>query len=182
MNVTKPRDALLDRAVGYFSAHGVGDTSLRTLAAGIDTSHRMLIYHFGSREGLLAAIVERTWDVQQSRLGELMSAGGDPYAGALRFWSQLADDRAFAPLFFEMSAAAMQGRAWAAPLRELSSAWAVRLTSFFVEAGHPPERAAVLGRTAVALVRGVLFELALGGDRATADATIAAFLDSARRD
>ena len=56
--MTPARDALLARCVTWFADHGVGDTSLRTLADGVGTSHRMLIYHFGSREGLLAAVVE----------------------------------------------------------------------------------------------------------------------------
>lgn len=44
-----PRDELLDRAVGWFAEHGIGDTSMRTLAAELGTSGRMLHYHFGSR-------------------------------------------------------------------------------------------------------------------------------------
>ena len=55
MTRAAPREELLGKAIGWFAEHGVGETSLRTLAEGIGTSHRMLIYHFGSREGLLAA-------------------------------------------------------------------------------------------------------------------------------
>ena len=52
-----PRDRLLAAAVDYAAQHGISDVSLRTLAAGLGTSHRMLIHHFGSKEGLLAAVV-----------------------------------------------------------------------------------------------------------------------------
>ncbi|MBK6300027.1 MAG: TetR family transcriptional regulator [Actinomycetales bacterium] len=40
------REELLGQVVAWFAAHGIGDTSLRTLARELGTSHRMLIYHF----------------------------------------------------------------------------------------------------------------------------------------
>lgn len=177
MSSRSARDALLDRVLDYFARRGVGDTSLRALAAGVGTSHRMLIYHFGSREGLLAAIVERLWVEQHAQLEKLLAAE-DPFEAAWHFWQQLADDRSFAPLFFELSAAAMQGHDWAIDLRGWVQTWTDRLIQFFTDVGHPPARADILGRTAMALVRGVLFELALTGDRAGADRTIANFLDT----
>ncbi|WP_170147649.1 TetR/AcrR family transcriptional regulator [Micromonospora phaseoli] len=178
---TGPQEALLRRAIAWFAANGVGDTSLRTLAAQIGTSHRMLIYHFGSRAGLLTAMVEAIWRDQQEFLESLpREAADDPYDGAWQFWVRLADDRAFAPLFFEMSAAAMQGHAWASSLRTWIVVWTDRLGQFFEDVGHPPAQAQAQARMAMAMTRGVLFELALTGDRATADATMAAFLDSTR--
>ena len=51
-----PRERLLEAAVDHFGRHGIGDTSLRGIAEALGTSHRMLIYHFGSREGLLSEV------------------------------------------------------------------------------------------------------------------------------
>ena len=48
---------LLEAAVGHALNEGIVDLSLREIASAIGTSHRMLIYHFGSREGLLVAVV-----------------------------------------------------------------------------------------------------------------------------
>ena len=56
--MSEARQALLDKTIAHVAAHGLSDLSLRELAAAVGTSHRMLIYHFGSREGLVAAIVE----------------------------------------------------------------------------------------------------------------------------
>ena len=58
------RDQLLERVVAFAAAEGIAGRSLRDIAAGVGTSHRMLLYHFGSREGLLAAIVA-TIEAQQ---------------------------------------------------------------------------------------------------------------------
>ena len=66
------RQDLLDKTIAYVAAHGLSDLSLRELAAGIGTSHRMLIYHFGNREGLLAAIVA-TIEAQQRTALELLA-------------------------------------------------------------------------------------------------------------
>ena len=54
---TEKRKALEARVLEYALSHGIEDLSLRPVAAAIGTSARMLVYHFGSRERLLHAIV-----------------------------------------------------------------------------------------------------------------------------
>ena len=51
------KDVLLERVVDHFVADGLGDLSLRKIAGAIGTSHRMLLYHFGSKDGLLLEVV-----------------------------------------------------------------------------------------------------------------------------
>ena len=51
------RERLLAGAIEHVAEHGVGNLSLRGLAAALGTSHRMLIYHFGSRDGLLIEVI-----------------------------------------------------------------------------------------------------------------------------
>ena len=48
---------LLAATIDYVAANGMTDRSLREIAAAIGTSHRMLVYHFGSKEGLLVEVV-----------------------------------------------------------------------------------------------------------------------------
>lgn len=57
MSGSTARQRLLDAAIEYTAEHGISDLSLRSLAAAPGTSHRMLIFHFGSREGLWGARV-----------------------------------------------------------------------------------------------------------------------------
>lgn len=165
------RNELLARCVAWFAEHGVGDTSLRTLAASVGTSHRMLIYHFGSREGLLAAVVESVEQGERDLLQRLLRDVDDPYAAGLAFWEHVADAAAtFAPLYFELSGHAMQGQPWAAGLRVwLTSGWTEALTNFWTRLGRPADEAGELARVNLAAVRGLLFDLALTGDRAAAD-------------
>src|SRR5258706_10044550 len=56
--MTERRDELLRRSRDYLLAHGVADLSLRPLAAAIGTSARLLVYHFGSKEALVTAVLD----------------------------------------------------------------------------------------------------------------------------
>lgn len=176
------REALLAKAVAWFAEHGVGDTSLRTLAGELGTSHRMLHYHFGSREGLLIAVVEAVERDERTMLARLLDEHDDPYAAGAAFWHHVADSaQTFAPLYFELAGQAMQGQAWARSLGEwLAQGWTDALTRLYVGAGHPPARAAELVRMSLAMARGLMFELALTGDRAAVDAAMNAFTETTR--
>lgn len=172
-----PRDVLLDRAVAWFSEHGVLDTSMRTLAAGIGTSNRMLNYHFGSRDQLLAAVVTRVCEGERTALATLFDAYPDPMEGGRHYWThitQVADT--FAPMFFELSAHAMYGKGYARELRGiLTDVWLEGFTAGFARVTDDA-RARQLARLSLAVGRGLLFDLALTGDRAAADATIAEYV------
>lgn len=50
---------LLDRAYRYVLEHGIGELSLRPLAAAIGSSPRVLLYLFGSKEELIRALLAR---------------------------------------------------------------------------------------------------------------------------
>lgn len=178
-----PREELLERVITWFAGNGVGDTSLRAVAAAVGTSHRMLNYHFGSREGLLGAVVEEVERRERAVLEELLAAPGDPYDAALAFWEHVADAaQTFAPLFFELSGQAMQGKAWAAPLRTwLTDGWTGVLLEVYVRAGYPAGEAEQQARVALAVTRGLLFELALTGDRQAVDEAMLAVADLGRR-
>src|SRR5436853_3183924 len=108
------RTRLLTAAVDYVVEHGLGDLSLRELAAAIGTSHRMLLYHFGSREGLLLAVVEAVEQAQRDFVADLVAEPGASRTDLLRtLWQRWADARYWPNerLFFELYAAALQGRA-----------------------------------------------------------------------
>lgn len=52
------REELVVAATAWVLEHGLGGLSLRPLAKAIGTSDRMLVYYFGSRDDLVAAISE----------------------------------------------------------------------------------------------------------------------------
>ncbi len=176
------RDALLERAVAWFAEHGVSDTSMRSLASAVGTSHRMLHYHFGSREALLAAVLELVEREERAALDQFLAATDDPFDAASDFWHHVADSaETFAPLFFELSSHAMLRRSYAESWRVwLSDEWLEALARAYSRGGATPGQASTLAQLSLAQARGLLFELALSGDRPSVDAAMSRFTDMSR--
>jgi AcrR family transcriptional regulator len=176
------REQLLTRAVEYFAAHGVADTSLRRLAEAIGTSHRMLLYHFGSRQGLLAAVVDRVEREQRANLAVLLAevgeTGADPVDQGLRFWRAVTDAALiYGPLFFELSSHAMQDLPHAAALRpDLVESWLRPLAEGWTMLGYSPAAARQQARLDLAVARGLLHDLLITGDRAAVDAAMERYI------
>ncbi|MHA4817445.1 TetR/AcrR family transcriptional regulator [Streptomyces aculeolatus] len=84
---TATRTRLLDAAERLFAEHGFAATSLRTVTDAADANVAAVNYHFGSKEGLLRAVVERAMaSVNRERLrllGELRAAARPPGAADL---------------------------------------------------------------------------------------------------
>jgi AcrR family transcriptional regulator len=101
------REALLDRVMAEAAVHGLADRSLRELADAAETSHRMLLYHFGSRAGLVSAIVARVEASQRESLAAMAEVATSPSDLIRRLWAQTSSPemRPFVRLFFECVAA-----------------------------------------------------------------------------
>ncbi len=162
-----PRDRLLDEAVDHFGRHGIGDTSLRGIAQSIGTSHRMLIYHFGSREGLLAEVTRAVEARQRKLMATTYDADLPPLEAAAKYWEETVEATLrYGPLFFELAAHAMQGKPHAASLREeLIAAWLPQVTDLCLALGIPEDQAGTHARLALGAARGLLLDLLLTGER-----------------
>ena len=108
-----PKQKLLDKAIEHLSERGMGDISLRGLAAAMGTSHRMLIYHFGSKDELFVEVAMATEERQRRILAEILeSSEGTLVDRARQFWVRLrsADLAPLERLFFELYSQGLQGR------------------------------------------------------------------------
>ena len=77
------KERLLDACTDHALEHGLPDR-LEPLARAAGTSTRMLIYHFGTRDALLRAILERARHRQLAVFGDLVRARPDqPYTATL---------------------------------------------------------------------------------------------------
>jgi AcrR family transcriptional regulator len=154
------RDELLDRVVAEVAAHGLADRSMRELATAVGSSHRMLLYHFGSRDGLVAAIVDAVEAAQRETLRALASVADSPADLVRRLWAQVSSPelRPFVRLFFETLAtqartpgtAADPTREWLDTVRTLGP----------VAAGYDD----VDTRAGIAVMRGLLVDVLATGD------------------
>lgn len=163
------RDSLLADAVGHFATNGIGDASLRSIATSIGTSHRMLIYHFGSREGLLAEVVRTVEQQQRDLLATLSDLPIEEQAE--QFWRRVTEAAlVYGPLFFELSAHAMQDLPHTESLKaDLVDVWLPPLVDLCVRAGIPANQAPAYARLGLAASRGLLFDLLLTGDQVGVD-------------
>lgn len=172
------RDDLLDAVTAHVAAHGIGDLSLRALADAIGTSHRMLLFHFGSKEQLLAEVVRRVEADQRASLIDLASHRDLPAADAMRLhWESLLDPalRNNIRLFFEVYADALRDRPYTADFRaEVMGAWLGPATAA-IEPLSGPQHAATDARLMLALTRGLLLDLVTTGDREGVDAAMQRF-------
>jgi len=179
-DTTPARDRLLAAAMDHVTHHGVGDLSLRGLAATLGTSHRMLIYHFGSREGLLIEVIRRVEAEQRAALAEMLLDEDAPPAETMRrMWRRLADPALWPNerLFFEVYAQALQGSPHALPLLDgIVDLWVEPLTRIAVAQGRPEVEARAEARLGVAVTRGLLLDLLATGDREAVDAAMERYI------
>jgi AcrR family transcriptional regulator len=157
--------------VQHLLEHGVGNASLREIAAAIGSSHRMLNFHFGSRAGLLAAVVEEVERRQLEALAEL-TASGSPRTVMMAMHRRLGSPE-LAPverLFFELYARGLQGDPSAQQLVGPGNAtWLDALTQLYRGFGFSRRHAVAEATLALATARGLLLDLLAGGDRARVD-------------
>ena len=163
--------------------HGIGDLSLRRLAEALGTSHRVLSHHFGSREGLLVAIVRAVEQRERAGMPDRLGAGDGelPSPEAAWAWWEHISAPSLWPnerLFFELYVAAMQGRDYAAPLLEgVVEDWVEAAAQQLIAAGLDARAARARARLGVAVTRGLLLDLLATGDREGVDAAMRAFIE-----
>ena len=170
------RRALLDAAYGYVLEHGLATLSLRPLATAIGSSPRVLLFLFGSKDGLVQAVLARARADELAVLDRVRRAGADgPVAAVEALWEWLAAPEHRAVLTLRVEG---YGRA----LVEPDGAW----SDFAARTVH--DWLAVLRDVGVgdeadcslllAVLRGALLDLLATGDVDRASAAVARHLDS----
>ena len=165
------RTTLLSTLVDQIAHTGLTDRSLRELAGDIGTSHRMLLYHFGSREGLVAAIVTEVEARQRSLMLDLAADCDSPAQLVRALWDRVSSEELlpFVRLFFESLASHRTDTedslttAWLDAGRDLAARW-------------PTATDEAELRLAVAVVRGLLIEVLATGDTVAATRSLDRFL------
>jgi AcrR family transcriptional regulator len=172
---------LLDGAIAYVTENGIGDLSLRTLATALGTSHRMLIHHFGSKEGLWVEIIRAVEERQRETLAEILPDPDRPVGEAMRIWWKHISDPSLWPnerLFFEVYGQALQGRAHTTELLDgIVENWVGPAAEISIARGVPPEVARAHARLGIATTRGLLLDLLATQDVDGVNAAMEAFID-----
>lgn len=164
---------LLEAAYRYVLTHGLADLSLRPLARAIGSSPRVLLYLFGSKDGLIRALLGRARQEELAAIGALRenvqpAQQGDLEQTAQQVWQWLADPahRHVLSLWVQAygQSLADPGGPWAGFAVQTVQDWLDLLASC-----QPPRlrrtTAGASQRTAVlAVLRGAMLDLLATGD------------------
>jgi AcrR family transcriptional regulator len=161
------RTRLRAEAVDYVMAHGIGDLALRPLAKALNTNARMLIYHFGSREGLMREVLAGLRDREAGRVGRWMKSGRKPRTMPefLRwYWRRVSAPpaRSAVRLVFELYALALRNpREYPGVLEEPLAFWPKLVQAMGIKSEVDATEATLL----LAALRGLLLDLCATSDR-----------------
>jgi AcrR family transcriptional regulator len=174
------KDRLLEAVIEHFTADGLADQSLRRIAEAIGTSHRMLLYHFGSKDGLLLAVVREVEARTRAQFATIGGAAQPEQTDVLlrRMWHYVADPAFgdFERLFFALYGRGLQGDESLRPLlRDDIETWLEANATIAATTGVPTEVSRTHARLGLAVTRGLLLDLLATGDRAGVEAALEAF-------
>lgn len=171
------REELLESAYRYVLERGLTDLSLRPLAQAIGSSPRVLLFLFGSKDGLVRALLARARQDERALIGDLraVQAASLP-AIASRIWEWLAvpDHRGLLVLWTESYARSLVAPAgtWGGFATATVTDW----LELLADAQPPDQRHTHVGeaqRTLVlATLRGALLDLLATGDQQRTTAAV----------
>ena len=159
------REELLEQVTDHVLANGLIGLTLRPLAAALGTSDRMLIYHFGSRDALVSAVVEQATSRATAAVSSLPAAP-TVRSAVNRLWELYRTQplHACLTLYCQAAASGLIGEEpYRSDARASNELWAAALRDYLVRSGAPVRRVARI----VTLVDSALygFHLDLTTDR-----------------
>jgi AcrR family transcriptional regulator len=175
---------LLELAYGYSLTHGLADLSLRPLAAAIGSSPRVLLFLFGSKDGLIRALLARARSDELELLASITAQydgqppGLEVVARELWTWLAAKEHQPLLKLWVEAYGRSLVSPdgPWADFARSTVEDWLELLAA----AQPPAERRITRGRArrtgVLAVLRGALLDLLATGDVKRTTAAVEATL------
>jgi len=167
------KERLLRACTDFALEHGLPDR-LEPLAVAAGTSTRMLVYHFGTRDGLLREILRQARQRQVEAFCDLLRPRADePYPTTLgHAWTAISgpEGEPYLRMFRPLHDTA--GRPlWPGFRRTATTDWLEPLEAGMRSMGRPE-----LATVVLAVIRGLLMDLDATGDRERTDEAFRAFL------
>ena len=180
-------EELLDLTIEQLMTSGLNDLSLRHLAEEIGTSHRMLIYHFGTKENLVSEAVqevrhrERVLFASQEREHD----PGDLIAPLRTFFEHnLSEEMVpyFRLLYEVWGIALVHPERYGRFLDGIISTWVDAVSEILRRGGFSARDARVRATLALGALRGLQLDLFTTRDRARVTAAFSALLAMLERE
>lgn len=164
------RDELLELAYRYVLRHGLADMSLRPLAEAVGSSPRVLLFLFGSKDGLVRALLARARQEELALLDAVRrnGTGGDLAEATAHLWRWLSapGHRDLLKLWVEGYARSLvdPDGAWAGFAERTVRDWLAVLAELQPPASRQGGEAEAERTLALAVLRGALLDLLATGD------------------
>jgi len=170
----------LEAIIAQLMSTGINDLSLRELAAQVGTSHRVLIYHFNSKEHLINDVVQEVRRRERELFRRSGALASDDLGSALTAFFEHNISLAMRPyfrLFYEVwGIAQAKPDAYERFLDGIVSGWVDLLSNAFLRAGYDPDRAEARATLVLATLRGLQLDLFTTGEEARVRAAFAALV------
>jgi AcrR family transcriptional regulator len=156
---TGGREALAEAATDYVLENGIAGLSLRPLAAALGTSDRMLLYHFGSKDALVAGVIERSNSRSVAAM-EAIPAARSPRAAVSALWQVWQETTVARCLrvYAQTAALGLLGQEpYLSAARRSNELWGAAVADLMARSGVPARRARRVAR----MVDATLFGLSL---------------------
>jgi len=172
---------LLDAAYAYVLDHGIAEVSLRPLAAAIGSSPRVLLYLFGSKDGLVRALLAHAREDELGMLRVHGTASGAGLDWAVRrtwAWLRAPEHRSLLVLWGESYVRSLvdPDGPWSAFGRQTVEDWLEVLAAAQPGDARDTARGLAERTLALAVLRGALLDLLATGDDVRASAAVDLYL------
>ena len=161
------KEQLTEAATDYAMEHGLIGLSLRPMAAELGTSDRMLIYHFGSKAELVAAVLEASNSRSMAHIRAMKPAGSLRQA-ILDLWTTYTEDEQVQRsqrMYVEAAALGLLGlEPYASSIKASNVLWIETMASHLERSGVRADRVARLATLVDATFNGVFLDRPLDGD------------------
>jgi AcrR family transcriptional regulator len=163
-----PRRAeLLERTIEYVARTNISELSLRPLAAEIGSSPRVLIYLFGSKDGLLREVLAASRERQLAVVHRAMQESAEPAEVLGRLWAWMGEPEhlPIARLFFENYSRSLGGgEPWATFAADSVREWEPPLRRILTAPGADREPTDAEVTLTLSVLRGLLLDLLATGE------------------
>jgi AcrR family transcriptional regulator len=170
---------LRDAIVRYLSHHGLAGLSLRPLAKAVGSSPRGLLYHFGSKEKMVIAVLGEVRRRQRATYDKVQAPS---FAEACwNIWKKMSapNSEPLFHLFFEAYGIALrQPRLYRVFLHDTIQEWLPFIAEPLGQEGYPREEARAFATVVLAGLRGFMLDFCTTHDRRRLDRAVGLWLGS----
>jgi AcrR family transcriptional regulator len=175
-------EELLDAIVAYIAKNGVAQLSLRPLAKAVGSSPRVLLYYFGSKEGLVSKAIARIRERQRAGFGKMRGASYVHPSDACRaIWKQMSapeSEPAFKVSFETYAMALRNPKRFGEFLSSSVEDWLEFLAEPMVRRGISKADARAFGTVVIAGFRGFMLDYCATHDRERVDRAVEFWLQT----